>query len=240
MKEKASYDKIANAWDEIYCQEVFYKEAFSFIDKYRNDFGLPRIIHDIACGSGILLSIFREQGYTVSGSDISMEMIKLSKEKMPNSEFQVSSFKEFYLYKAVPIMVCFYNSISYAITCADMESLFSKIKKCLLPGGIFIFDLYQNEKGGLIINFDKLRHKKATVFRCFCGIKIKKIIRFIIMHIQKSEKFRITFESGKNSAFSSDEIENIINLANLTIIYKGAGYMNNGETTYVLKKGEEM
>ncbi|SVC54106.1 uncharacterized protein METZ01_LOCUS306960, partial [marine metagenome] len=53
-------------------------------------------IVDLGCGSGILAKSLADNGYTITGVDLSHDMITLAKKRVPNANFVTSSFYSIY------------------------------------------------------------------------------------------------------------------------------------------------
>ena len=100
-------------------------------------------IVDLGCGSGILANRLTDNGYSVTGVDLSQEMITLAKKRAPNANFVSSSFY------SLDVPVC--SAVTATGECFNylfdnsggntrIKDLFKKIYSSLIPGGLFIFD----------------------------------------------------------------------------------------------------
>ena len=229
-----TYDAIAQYWDDIYKNEPFYMSGFHFVEKLRKQYNLSPIIHDVACGTGILMEIFHKSGYNVSGSDISSKSIQICNLKMPDSLFTVSSYNAFLLPEKVPILICFFNSISYTRSAEEITDVLIHWRSQLSDSGILVFDIFIDEKERILYYIKKMMNSN-NILKFFGGIRINKILYYILIHAMIS-KLKFRFEFGIHSSLSSDTLKTCINNAGFTIVYEGLGYMGNGEMTYVLKK----
>lgn len=100
-------------------------------------------IVDLGCGSGILAKNLTEYGYTVTGVDLSPDMISLAKEKVPNAHFVTSSFYSFNVPPCNAVTAtgeCFNYLFDNTHSLNTLSALFERIYKSLTPCGLFIFD----------------------------------------------------------------------------------------------------
>lgn len=95
---------------------------------------------EIACGTGNMLYPFR-RSHQLSGLDISKDMIRIAKEKLPQADLRVADMSTFNLNKKFDIILCFYDAINHLLSFSQWESMFEHVHKHLEPQGIFIFDL---------------------------------------------------------------------------------------------------
>ena len=100
-------------------------------------------IVDLGCGSGILAKNMADNGYTITGVDLSPYMITLAKRKVPNVHFVTSSF---YSIDIPPCKVvtatgeCFNYIFEDSYAMSIIKDLFGRIYNSLTTRGLFIFD----------------------------------------------------------------------------------------------------
>lgn len=102
------------------------------------------LIVDLGCGGGILARALADAGHEVVGVDISSEMIRLARKRVPEASFTIGSFTE------VEIPVCrvvtaLGEPLAYLFddtnSRAALVRLFRRVFAALDPGGLFMFDL---------------------------------------------------------------------------------------------------
>ena len=64
------------------------------VDKFLSYLKQNDYILDIGCGTGELLKYYNDKKFKISGIDISEEMIKISKQKVPNANIKKISIYE--------------------------------------------------------------------------------------------------------------------------------------------------
>lgn len=109
-------------------------------------FGGGRIV-DLGCGGGILARALVDAGHEVLGIDISSEMIRLARKRVPEASFRIASFTE----AEIPIcqaVTALGEPLAYLFddtnSRAALVRLFRKVFEALDSGGLFIFDLRES------------------------------------------------------------------------------------------------
>ncbi len=109
-------------------REVFYNHI---------DFIKPGInLLDLACGDGTDLVYYKKHGADIYGIDASEELIKIARQKLPDSNLKVS------LFESIPFEDNFFDAVlsKYAImTSRDMNPIFKEIYRVLKPGGTMMY-----------------------------------------------------------------------------------------------------
>jgi SAM-dependent methyltransferase len=99
------------------------------------------LVVDLGCGSGILAAEISRAGRPVLGIDLSRSMIRLARARAPRARFRVGSFRDAELPPCAAV-VATGEIFSYLFDGrADLDRLFVRIRKALLPGGLFLFDV---------------------------------------------------------------------------------------------------
>ncbi len=116
-----------------------HNDYYKLIKLIENKFKLEiNSILDITCGTGILMKLLVESGYTnVEGIDNSSEMLKQAISKgLMVSKFDV---RDFHLGKKYDLIVSF-DSIGHILDDKDLSKVLIRVASHLNDGGIFICD----------------------------------------------------------------------------------------------------
>ncbi|MCS7250457.1 MAG: class I SAM-dependent methyltransferase [candidate division WOR-3 bacterium] len=143
------FSKFAQFYDEFMLKLVDYKNWVGYVISIWNFFNLkPKVVLDLACGTGIPSIILLKKGYQIIGVDKSKEMLEVFKRKIesyPDLKNKViiieSDITNFNLDTQVDACVSFYDSINYLLKEEDLEKCFSLVYKFLKEKGIFSFDM---------------------------------------------------------------------------------------------------
>ncbi len=123
------FDKLAPVWD---AEEKRNEEAIKIIlDKGAIEKG--RHILDVACGTGVLFPDYLNRGVQVTGVDISPEMVKVCKEKFPQTQVLCADAEEYAFEKQFDA-VMIYNAFPHF---ENPEKLFGNMSKALKSSGRF-------------------------------------------------------------------------------------------------------
>ena len=138
-----SYDRLTN--------DVDYRQTVEFYDQILSREGCkPRTAVDLACGTGSVALLLAEKGLSVTGVDLSEEMLTVACQKAQGMEnqpvFVCQPLQALHLPRGVDLAVCALDSLDYILDPADCQEAIRRVYKALNPGGIFIFDVNTPEK----------------------------------------------------------------------------------------------
>lgn len=122
-----------------YFERVFAREGVS-----------PRLVLDLACGTGSLTSVLARRGYEMIGVDASADMLAQAAnhcmDLAPRPVFLHQRMEELDLYGTVDACVCCLDSVNYVTDPAALREAFRRVALFLEPGGVFIFDVNTQRK----------------------------------------------------------------------------------------------
>ena len=138
-----SYDRLTN--------DVDYSAVVDFYGEILRKEGLhPRTAVDLACGTGSVSVLLAKQGMSVTGVDMSEEMLTVACEKAWELEnpplFVCQKLQALRLPRGVDLAVCALDSLDYITDPADCQKAIRRVYRALNPGGVFIFDVNTPEK----------------------------------------------------------------------------------------------
>lgn len=110
---------------------------------------------DCACGSGTITRELKRSGYDVLGVDISEEMLKTAKEisikERLNVQYLKQDIKVLKSFNKVGFITCINDGLNY-IESGDLLKVFKSFNKCLLKGGVLVFDVSTESKFKNVLN----------------------------------------------------------------------------------------
>lgn len=135
--------KVYNEFGWNYYPEIFGEQLLQWLS--RN--GLrPKTAMDLACGTGILCRIMRENHIAADGMDFSAGMIDIARENCPEAHFDVADMITYCPQKQFDLVTCTGDAVNHIPNLDDVEKIFQNVRHYLAPGGYFVFDiLNENE-----------------------------------------------------------------------------------------------
>lgn len=141
----SQYESLARFYDEL-TYDVPYERFADFYEAVFSLYGKsPKMILDLACGTGNLACLLAERGYDMIAVDESEDMLAEAMDKMVEFEgkrplFLCQSLEELDLYGTVEAAVCCLDGFNY-IHIDDLKEVFRRLNLFIEPGGILVFDI---------------------------------------------------------------------------------------------------
>jgi SAM-dependent methyltransferase len=217
---------------------VYNKKWVEFIEKvgpFILDFYSNKLISnknkrvlDLCCGTGQLASLFLQKGYSVTGIDLSEDMLYYAREnnkkyiEKSKAEFIQGNAADFSLKKKYGLVVSTYDSLNHLEDEQSLEKCFQSVNKVLAKNGYFVFDL--NTRAGIKKNW----RKTSFIDDEEMVVKIKgsfnenenkgstNISGFVRKKNGSYEKFT---EVIFNKCFEMDKVKKLLNKAKFQDIY---------------------
>ena len=146
----AAYARMALYYDIVYSKIVDYESQTDRLEKIiakHHKYKKPGSILDVACGTGNYTFIFAERGWKATGIDISGEMLQIAKKKAggkTNPRFLKMDMRRISLQEKYDVAAVLFGGFGYMLETRDVERFFASVGKCLSPGGLLIFEFWQN------------------------------------------------------------------------------------------------
>ena len=139
------YGPFAEVYDE-FMQDVSYEQWADYMERLWQTHGKhPKLVLDLACGTGSLCVELSKRGYEMIGADISEEMLNQARDKAEQAGqsilFLEQDMREFEPGEKVSAVVSACDSINYILEPEDLQAVFFCVSESLKEGGIFIFDI---------------------------------------------------------------------------------------------------
>jgi SAM-dependent methyltransferase len=96
---------------------------------------------DLCCGTGQISRILADRGFNVVGLDASASLVGLARKNAPNAHFEVADAKFFSSPDRFQAAISLNDSLNHLLSIEDLKSAFLNVYKCMVPGGVFLFDL---------------------------------------------------------------------------------------------------
>lgn len=140
-----NYGIFAHVYNELMDEETFYAWR-EYVEQF-----LPvgSSILELGCGNGQLGILLKEQGYEITGLDLSEEMLSLAQMRQeeaglhfPLIQGDMRDLSGFAQYDAI---ISFCDSLCYLPTREDMQKTFQEAALHLKANGVLLFDVFTTE-----------------------------------------------------------------------------------------------
>lgn len=139
-----SYRNFAYVYD-TFMDNIPYKEWSNYLihlfSKYHITAGT---LVELGCGTGTMALLMNKSGFHMIGIDNSTDMLTIAADKAYGNEnitLLLQDMRQLRLDMKADGFYCVCDSLNYLLSSDDVLMTFQKVKKHLVPNGIFIFDL---------------------------------------------------------------------------------------------------
>ena len=150
-----SYADCAPVYDRFMSDCPYSARADYLLGLFREFGSCPKLMLDLACGTGSLSLEMTKRGVDVIGVDRSADMLALAREKASHMEQKAlwlcQEGAELDLYGTVDSAVCTLDSMNHFADPADLASTLERLHLFLEPGGLFLFDVNSEYKHKMVL-----------------------------------------------------------------------------------------
>jgi SAM-dependent methyltransferase len=150
-----SYEQFAYAYDRL-MRDMPYPQWIQWIrdTKKRYDVEVRQVV-DLGCGTGTISLALAEEGYEVTGIDISEDMLAVAEQKQQTMRTQTTAWpvtwihqdmREWQLMDQVDMVVSLCDCLNYILEESEVQLVFEHTYASLRSGGIFLFDVHTLEE----------------------------------------------------------------------------------------------
>lgn len=145
-----SYQTLSAYYDR-FTDDVGYEQWADFFEQLFAREGIrPKLVLDLACGTGSLTRLLAERGYDMIGADASPEMLMQAMQNTidcdPRPLLINQRMEELDLYGNVDACLCCLDSVNYVTDPGDLAEAFRRVHLFLNSDGLFVFDINTPEK----------------------------------------------------------------------------------------------
>jgi len=209
------YESLAAFYDTL-TEDVDYN---AFADRYEHMIQgatCPKIVLDLACGTGTLTRIFADRGYQMIGVDGSADMLAKAAAKTEAGEilYLHQPLSELDLYGTVDAVVCTLDSLNY-LPPGDLNEALRRVSLFLAPGGVLAFDIHSPDKlmrldGEL---FCDERENLLCLWRCSFDADEKACYYDFDLFEQAGDLWRRSRETHVQHAYTAEDMRERLELA---------------------------
>ncbi len=135
------FTQVAPFYD-LLMASVPYRQWVAYVEAILQQRGVrPRLVVDLACGTGRVGAELRHRGYDVIGVDLSPAMAKSAHQHRRLPTVVQDAAQLGLRANAFDLVVCLFDSLNYILEPERLGRAFAGVCHCLKPGAYFVFDL---------------------------------------------------------------------------------------------------
>ena len=144
--------QILSAYYDRFTDDVGYARWADFFERLFAREGMqPKLVLDLACGTGSLTGILAQRGYEMIGGEAAPDMLMQAMQNTMNCDprplFLNQRMEALDLYGTVDVCLCCLDSVNYVTEPETLQQAFDRVHLFLEPGsGLFVFDINTPEK----------------------------------------------------------------------------------------------
>jgi ubiquinone/menaquinone biosynthesis C-methylase UbiE len=122
--------------------QVFYREWRRWLRAAMAGRGVrPRVLVDLACGTGNSTVPWVSRGRLVVGVDRSEAMLRVARRKSSAVRWHHQDLTRLRLAERADAVTCHFDALNHVLREAELQRVFDNVARILVPGGLFQFDL---------------------------------------------------------------------------------------------------
>lgn len=212
------YRGLAQVYDYL-LSGVDYEAWADYMEEIMSHFGLkPRLLVDLACGTGSSTLPWARRDYRVCGVDIAAEMLEVAREKAAREGLGVEYYRQDMRSLQLPCLadlaLLFLDGLNYLLDEEDLEKAFNSIGAAVRPGGFFIFHLNEVEKlpAGGGVETTVVEEEGLTLIWDSSYDKITRVweIKLTAFARQENGLYRKIQEKHRERSYSRKDVERIL------------------------------
>lgn len=221
------YNDFAEVYDCL--QDADYEKFVNYYEAVFKRYGVqPKLVLDLACGTGNITLPMAKRGYDMIGIDLSCEMLNIAREKAYDEGqdilFLNQDMTEFELYGTVDAIVCALDGINYITEPELLGKVFRLVENYLNPGGVMVFDINSEYKLSHVLGDNTFVNEEQGIYYVWQNnySAETKICEFELNFFEEQDDgtYLRFDEFQQERAYSVEEIEKAVKAANLT--FEGA------------------
>ena len=144
-----AYSYFSTVYDKM-MDNIPYEEWEQYLLQVMEHFGVKPCskLAELGCGTGTMSQLLAEDGFRVTGLDLSQDMLDVAAQKSLDAygdggqiKYMQADMRDFQLAEKQDVIVSICDSVNYLLTEEDLYKTFVSVRKNLKEKGVFIFDL---------------------------------------------------------------------------------------------------
>ncbi|MDQ0244522.1 SAM-dependent methyltransferase [Bacillus fengqiuensis] len=233
-----NYGRFACVYDRL-MEDVPYDQWVKYIQEELARTGIhqPRIL-DVACGTGQVTIRLANEGYDVTGIDLSDDMLMIAQEKAQQEGFSIPLFQqnmtELELGESFDCVGIFCDSLNYLQSAEEVQQTFAAVSSHLRQGGLFLFDVHSPYKMDKVFaeeTFAYAGDDASYIWDCFEGEHEHSVEHELTFFVRdETGRYERFEESHQQRTFSAEVYEEWLRQAGFDDIQVTADFLSHSPT----------
>ncbi|MBQ7039136.1 MAG: class I SAM-dependent methyltransferase [Clostridia bacterium] len=215
------YQDFAEVYDAL-TEDVTYEKTVEYLEQiFKKHYDKkPKLMLELACGTGSITKLLSEKGYDMIGVDLSEEMLNVAREKCDEGVLLLNQdMTEFELYGTVDVIMCLLDSVNYITEPEKLQKMFRLAENYLEYGGLFVFDINSSYKLKNVIAENTFIRETENIYSVWENEQEPPFVNFIL-------NFFVENTDGSYERFYEEHTERIYEQDEIVSMLKKAGFEN--------------
>ncbi|MGM9987678.1 MAG: class I SAM-dependent DNA methyltransferase [Bacillaceae bacterium] len=221
-----SYGQMAYVYDTL-MSDVPYEKWLQYVNEKKATYQVDgKKLLDLACGTGTFTAHVIEEGYDVTGVDLSEDMLAVAGMKIgeigKNIPLYAQDMTELDVLDTFDIVTIFCDSLCYLKNEEAVKATFLRVYEHLTEGGLFLFDVHSLYKMNTIFSdatFTVNEEDVALIWYTFAGEEENSVeheLTFFVLN-EDEETYSRFEECHYQRTYSPEMIKNWLTEAGFTV-----------------------
>ena len=217
----SSYATFAQFYDRL-TENVDYEVRSAYISNFFAENGVKQgSILDLACGTGTIAKALCEKGYTVTGLDLSEEMLNVAVAKNISDAFFVKGdMTAFELPSPVDGCICSMDAINHLTDYMKVCQCFACVYKALKEQGIFVFDVNTVYKHREVLFNNTFAFEEEDFFLCWDNEYEENdtVAIYLDFFVKNGEHYDRLTETFKERAYTLKDLQEALSYSGFRVL----------------------
>lgn len=139
------YSVFANYYDYLMTDVDYDAWANRIVVQLKKHAPKAKILVDLACGTGNISNLLAKKGYSVTGIDISDQMLMIAQDKAYEKHLRIQYLRQdmtrFAIHRKAEAITCICDGLNYLTTDELLASFFENAANQLVDNGLMVIDI---------------------------------------------------------------------------------------------------
>lgn len=151
MDELSPIYRQAEVYDALYegRERTYEADSQTMVKNIRDRNPSASSLLDVACGTGRNLGYFAGAFDHVEGVDLSQDMLRVARKRLPDAPLHQGDMKDFHLDRRFDVITCLFSSIGYLENAEQLNTALRCFSRHLNPGGLIVIEPWWSPENAL-------------------------------------------------------------------------------------------